>query len=119
MSTYTLLVARSAGLERLVSAELVVASDFTASGTNYWEFALRVRRVKPDGTTRQSYGEIIGAIYSLSSRSLTAGLPVSLYSSTAGLPLNDGDELWATVTSSGSPAVLDNPSFILERQKVQ
>lgn len=116
MATYTLFVDRAHGDEKLVKCEFEAGAAFTASGTDYWTVTLRLRRLKPSGEL-QSYGSVVGATYSLATRSLSAGKPVLL---TPGdfkpVPMRDGEELWVTIASVGSPAVLSSPSLIPDIQ---
>jgi len=105
-------VHRSSGAERLFSARLVVLSTVPASGSNYWTFTLRHRRIVAG--TLQTYGELVGAAYSTATRTLSPGDPVDLYDDLAGLPMQEGELLVLTIISTGSPTVLDDPRLNLD-----
>lgn len=109
-------IARFTGTRQLVKVELVPAQDFTASATNYWVFTLVHRKPNPAGVT-QTYGETVGS-YSFATRTVTAGKAVSLYDDPLGRTVTDGESLWATAVSTGSPATPSpSPKFALTYQR--
>ena len=112
MSTTSQVLHQSQGGEKLVLAQFQVASAFPYNAANYYTITLR--RILSGAT----YGGTIGSAYSLATRSLSANSPVTLYSNAAGLMLNEGDTLVSYLVSSGSPAVLSNPSWILDIQTI-
>lgn len=90
---------------------LLVASEaFSYSATNYWTITLLTAK---DG---EVYGRVIGS-FALSARSLAAGVPVTVYSSTVGLAMTDGERLRAHVVSTGSPAALVDAVLFAEVQR--
>lgn len=106
-----ILLHESAAAERLVRARLVVASDWTKSGTDYWTIALRRRR--PD----QEFGETVGTL-DLSELSVEAGAAgVDLYADPAGLPMSEGEQLVAYREAVGDPAALVRARVILNMQR--
>jgi len=118
MSTYTRFLHRATGPEKVLQILLRNQAAFTASGTDYWTFVIRKVSVKPDGSTRQSYGTQIGDIYSLATRSLEAGVPVTIYDDERGTTLKENDELWATEESTGSPAALTRATYEIQFQRI-
>lgn len=116
MATYTRYQWRAEGPTLLIRAQLVASGGFTMSATNYWTVTLRVRRAGNGAFGSQTAGELIGSAYSLAARSLTAGVPATVYYDAAGLALAAGDTIWATYTSTGSPAALD-PTIDYEFQR--
>lgn len=116
MTSYTETLHRTSGSEQLLKLLLVPEVAFTADGTNYWTFEVLKVGKKPDGVTRQDYGERVG-YYSLATRSLTVGSPIVLYDDARGLAMSDGDELRSVVTSVGSPVALTRPSLLRQFQK--
>lgn len=119
MATYTKLLKRVSGRSVLAKVELEVASDYAASGTDYHTVTLRRRGLRPDGLTPQTYGDAV-VTWASSTRSLTGGQPVALTLQSQdanGFAVNDGETLWLTVETTGSPAALDDPRFILSWQR--
>lgn len=112
MSDYLRLVRTTSQPEKLVKVELLLGATFAANATHFWTFTLRRRRVG------QEYGEQVGETYTLATRTVTGGEPVTLYDDPRGLTLTDGETLWATVSSFGSPSVPTNPSFVLTFQRI-
>lgn len=116
MATFTYFHSRAYGDERLVLATFQCAAAVTKSSSDYWTVTLRYRKFKPDGVL-QSYGSTVGT-YTQSTRSLSAGKPVTIYSDEQGLQMKDGEELWIELASTGSPAVLSGPSVTTDLQAV-
>ena len=83
----------------------LVQSDFAKSGTNYWTINLRVR------SPGQTYG-IDVAQYATNQTGLTARTPVTIYEDAVGWPLSSGDVIVATMTSTGTVTVFDDPVFL-------
>jgi hypothetical protein len=112
MATYTRTVHTAAGGELLISVTIVVGTTFAYSATNYWSIVLRHRNED------QTYGEKVGSTLSLATRTLTAREPATIFDTAGGIEMEDGDEIVATITSTGSPALLDNPRFIVTSQRI-
>ncbi len=107
--TLTFPVYRAAQAEVLLWILLELGSDWTASGTDYWDFSLR--RLTAD----QTFGSTV-ASYSLSTRSLTAFVPVTVYKEPTGFALEADDRLVLYAVSTGSPAVPKCPRFHVLKQ---
>lgn len=118
MSTFTRFLFRASGPERVLQILLRNEAAFTASATDYYTFTIRKVGFKPDGTTKQSYGAQVGSIYSLATRSLAAGVPVTIYEDGRGVLLGEDEELWATEESTGSPAALTRATYEVQTQKI-
>jgi hypothetical protein len=116
MATLTRFQFRADGPTLLIRAQLVLAADFAMNGTNYWTATLRVRRAASGSFSADATGQLIGSAYSLATRSVSAGNPATMYYDAAGLALAAGDTVWATYTSTGSPAVID-PHIDFELQR--
>lgn len=112
MATYTRVLHRSSGSERLLNVLLVVGAAWTKSAINYW--TITVRRV----ASGQTYGEDVGAAYDMATRDLIAWDPVTIYTSDSGLELNDGDILIASLAETGSPITLTDAKMQLQLQKI-
>ena len=110
MSTKTQTLHLSAGREKLLLVQFVNSAAFAYNATNYYLIEARVLRAG------QTYPETIGSSISLATRSLVANEAITLYESDTGLRLNDGDSILARIESAGSPAILANPSFVVEVQ---
>lgn len=111
MATWTDLCYEAQGGEKIVQALLIAPAGFTLDAVNYYTFTVRVRR------SGQSNGEILGSTYSLATRTIVAGTPVTIYSDETGTPLLAGDTVWAYTVSAGSPATGFRPSVLLEIQR--
>lgn len=116
MATYTRRLWLASGGETLLSARLVAQAAFTLDASNYWTVTVYHRRAATGAFAALANGETVGT-YSLATRSLVADTPVTIYESEQGLALGDGDSLVAVVTSTGSPAQLDNPVISLDIQR--
>lgn len=118
MATINQFLHRSSGDEKLLVALLVVGADYTADGSNYWTFT--IRHVKASGVDgeQQAYGEQVGDVYTLATRSLVANEPVTIYDEVGGVLLRDGDELRATMESTGSPVLPTRPAFQMQFQRM-
>jgi hypothetical protein len=81
VSTYTRLLHQAKFTEKVLVVELMVASDFAVSATNYWTVTVRRRKAG------QSFGELV-AMFTTTSRKLTGGTPVTLYDDTHGLSMD-------------------------------
>lgn len=112
MSDYLRLVRTTSQPEKLVKVSLLLGATFAANATHFWTFTLRRRRVG------QEFGEQIGETYSLATRTVTGGEPVTIYDDARGVVLADGETLWATVSSFGSPSVPTSPSLVLTIQRI-
>lgn len=112
MSTKTQVLHKSPGGERVARVLFVVGAAFAKHATNY--YTISVRLFHED----EAYGRVVGNAYSLADRNLTANEPVVLYDGPAGTPLRKGDTLVGYLVSTGSPAVLTSPTFIIDRQKI-
>lgn len=117
MSTFTRVLYTANAAEQILQVLLRNQAAFTGSGTDYWTFTLRRVGTKPDGVTRQSYGKQI-ATYTLATRSLEAGVPVTLYDDQRGFELRPGDQIVATEESTGSPAALTRATYEIEFQGI-
>ena len=91
--------------ETLLEVTLVVATTFTANTSNYW--TIQLRRLRPG----QSFGEDVGAAFSLATFTLTADEPATIYSDAAGTELENGDRLVVEMTKTGTPAQLQAATF--------
>lgn len=116
MATTTYFHSRAYGDERLVRAAFQCAAAFAKSASDFWTVTLRLRRYKPSGEL-QSYGGTVGT-FSTETRNVTAGEEHALYENEQGLPMRDGEELWVTLASTGSPAVLSGPSVTTDSQPI-
>ena len=113
MSTKTQVLHTSPGGEKLILVQFVTTAAFAYNGTNYYTIELRVLR---SGAT---YYSTIGSLLSLATRSLVANEKIDLFGSRrvpASLQLNYGDALIGVMANAGAPALLANPSFVVEVQ---
>ena len=108
--TLTRTIHRSQGGDRVFGARLMVISDFALDASNYWTFTLMHRRIV-DGVL-QTYGELVGEAYTTQTRSLTAGVPVTIYEDAVGRPMQEGELLVLTIISTGSPSVPDDARIV-------
>lgn len=112
MATRYRLLYTARGSEKLVKVELVTGAEMTVHASNYFTFTVRRR------TTSMTYGELVGETYSTATRTVSAGEPVPLYDDPRGIMLLDGEALWATIVSTGSPTTPDNATIRLHIQRI-
>jgi hypothetical protein len=110
VSTKTQVLHTSPGGEKLIFVQFVTTAAFAYNGTNYYTIELRVLR------SEATYPVTLGSILSLATRSLVANVPIALYENDVGLRLNAGDALIGVMANVGAPALLANPSFLVEVQ---
>ena len=105
-------VYRSAGETRVLEVAVSVSEAFSANASNYHTFSLRHIR------SGQSNGETVGSDYSLDTRSLSANEPVTIYTSSAGLAMSDGERLALVMSETGSPTALRDLEVWVRRQRI-
>ena len=109
---------RASGPTRLLQADFEVRTAWTAHSSNYWTLTLRHLRAAQAPYAAQTTGETVGDAYSLATRSLSARVPVTLYTSEAGLAMADGDSLVLSIEGTGSPAALVDAELWLKVQRI-
>jgi hypothetical protein len=112
MSTKSQVIHQSGGGEKLLGVRFKTAGAFPYNATHYWTVTVRLIR---DGA---AYGETVGSRLTLATQSIAADEETVLYDNPVGLRLENGDTLVGYLTSSGSPALLVNPSFLLDLQSI-
>lgn len=114
MSTFTRRLHVARGAETLHGIRFGVATSLAHSATNYWTMTVLRREAAKGLKPKDTFGKVVGTPFTTKTFDLTAGVLVTIYGTEGGLALADGDELWATQVSTGSPALLDGPAFDVE-----
>lgn len=104
------------GSALLMKVQLVVDAAISLSTTDYWTVTVYRRRASTATTAAQATGEILGT-YATDTRNLVAGTAVTIYESTQGLPMTEGESLVATYDPTGSPTVLTDAVLLHEWQR--
>jgi hypothetical protein len=110
MTTFERTVYQSLGISRVFQVLLVVGEAWAKDAADYWTVDLRIT------SAAKPLGKVIGS-YSLQTRNLVAGTPVTVYSSSVGLAMSDGERLRATVTPTGAPDALTDAVIFAQVQR--
>jgi hypothetical protein len=111
MATVNRLVHRVSGEEILLSAKVGVQTAIARSATDYWTVTLYRR------SGSETVGKRVGASVSTAIQGLAAGKQTALYDAETGTALSDGETLWATLVSTGSPATPSDAKMTLVIQR--
>lgn len=87
------------------NVSLVVRADVAKSATDYYTVVVSIRRVG------EQFAETLGT-WTGQTWLLAARTALVIYDDAAGMAMNEGDELLAETTKTGSPAALVNPIIL-------